>query len=194
VSDLLLRVESVLTSETGGTSGCLLAHRLASSKSQPTVALLEGGESIPDIDLRRTYERFSLVFQNTELDYGYMSAPQAPLNGRVVPQSRGKGLGGSSAVNFQVWSLGAKPEFDTWAKATGDDAWGFESVLERVKMVRCGAILVWSHGLTLTWMSSSRISIWTIWVRNGTTTFVLFKRRTASPGSCISTSSGKGLC
>lgn len=62
-----------------------------------------------------------------------MSTPQAGCNGRMVPQNRGKGLGGSSAVNFQVWCLGARSEFETWEKV--DEGWGFEEVLKRVRMV-----------------------------------------------------------
>lgn len=119
----------------GGTSGCLLASRLANTPSKPSVALLEGGGDINKPEYRRTAERFSTVAQ-PGLDYGYLSTPQAQAQGREVPQARGKGLGGSSAVNFQVWSLGAREEFDAWAEAAGDEAWGFDSVVERVRQVR----------------------------------------------------------
>lgn len=64
-----------------------------------------------------------------------MSTPQAACNGRQIPQNRGKGLGGSSAVNFQVWALGAKSEFETWKNRVGDESWGFDQIIERVKMV-----------------------------------------------------------
>ncbi|OHF04067.1 GMC oxidoreductase [Colletotrichum orchidophilum] len=116
----------------GGTAGCLLASRLANTASKPSVALLEGGGDISKPEYRRTAERFSTMAQ-PGLDYGYASTPQEHARNREVPQARGKGLGGSSATNFQVWSLGARAEFDAWAADAGDDAWGFESVIERVK-------------------------------------------------------------
>ncbi|UQC81153.1 GMC oxidoreductase [Colletotrichum lupini] len=116
----------------GGTAGCLLASRLANTASKPSVALLEGGGDISKPEYRRTAERFSTIAQ-PGLDYGYASTPQEHAKNREVPQARGKGLGGSSATNFQVWSLGARAEFDAWAAAAGDDAWGFESVIERVR-------------------------------------------------------------
>lgn len=50
---------------------------------------------------------------------------------------RGKGLGGSSQINFQVWSLGARDEFDAWAERTKANEWGFEYVLSTVKKVYC---------------------------------------------------------
>ena len=40
-------------------------------------------------------------------------------------------------MNFQVWSLGAKSEFDAWARRVGDDRWGFNEVVARVKEVSC---------------------------------------------------------
>ncbi|KAJ0311064.1 hypothetical protein COL516b_001767 [Colletotrichum fioriniae] len=116
----------------GGTAGCLLASRLANTALKPTVALLEGGGDISKPEYRRTAERFSTIAQ-PGLDYGYASTPQEHAKNREVPQARGKGLGGSSATNFQVWSLGARAEFDAWAAAAGDDAWAFESVIERHK-------------------------------------------------------------
>ncbi|KAK2775309.1 glucose-methanol-choline oxidoreductase [Colletotrichum kahawae] len=118
----------------GGTAGCLLAARLAATPSHPSVALLEGGGDINKPEYRRTAERYFTVAQ-PGLDYGYVSTPQEHARGREVPQARGRGLGGSSAVNFQVWSLGARAEFDAWAEAAGDETWGFESVVERVKQL-----------------------------------------------------------
>ncbi|KAK2059141.1 GMC oxidoreductase [Colletotrichum caudatum] len=116
----------------GGTAGCLLASRLANTDARPKVVLLEGGSDINKTEYRRTAERFSTIGR-PGLDYGYVSTPQKHARNREVPQARGKGLGGSSATNFQVWSLGAREEFDRWAALAGDDSWAFESVLERVK-------------------------------------------------------------
>ncbi|KAK2025653.1 GMC oxidoreductase [Colletotrichum zoysiae] len=116
----------------GGTAGCLLASRLANTDTRPKVVLLEGGGDINKPEYRRTAERFSTIAQ-PGLDYGYVSTPQKHARNREVPQARGKGLGGSSATNFQVWSLGAREEFDRWASLAGDDSWAFESVIERVK-------------------------------------------------------------
>lgn len=48
---------------------------------------------------------------------------------------RGKGLGGTTQTNFQLWSLGPRDEFDAWANAVDDPVWGFDSILESVKKV-----------------------------------------------------------
>nr|XP_036580134.1 glucose-methanol-choline oxidoreductase [Colletotrichum truncatum]KAF6787966.1 glucose-methanol-choline oxidoreductase [Colletotrichum truncatum] len=118
----------------GGTAGCLLASRLANTESRPSVALLEGGKDLDKPEYRLTAERFFTLLQ-PGLDYGYLSTPQKHARNREVLQSRGKGLGGSSAVNFQAWSLGAREEFDAWAEEAGDEAWGFESIIQRIKQL-----------------------------------------------------------
>ncbi|TDZ21805.1 alcohol dehydrogenase [Colletotrichum orbiculare MAFF 240422] len=116
----------------GGTAGCLLASRLANAPSEPSIALLEGGSDINKPEYRRTADRFTTVGQ-PGLSYDYVSTPQAHACNRQIPQIRGRGLGGSSAVNFQVWSLGAREEFDAWAEIAGDETWGFDSVIARIK-------------------------------------------------------------
>ncbi|GKT43465.1 dehydrogenase patE [Colletotrichum spaethianum] len=133
--------------------GCLLASRLANTNSKTSVVLLEGGSDINMPEYRRMAERSSTIAQ-PGLDYGYVSTPQEHARNREVPQARGKGLGGSSATNFQVWSLGPKEEFDEWAAVVGDDSWGFESVIERVKKVRLSKILL---------ISGSSLSVADIW-------------------------------
>jgi len=35
-----------------------------------------------------------------DLDHGYVTVPQKELNGREIPYARGKGLGGTSIMNF----------------------------------------------------------------------------------------------
>ncbi|TDZ36898.1 alcohol dehydrogenase [Colletotrichum spinosum] len=116
----------------GGTAGCLLASRLANAPSEPSIALLEGGSDINKPEYRRTADRFTTIGQ-PGLSYDYVSTPQEHACNRQILQIRGRGLGGSSAINFQVWSLGAREEFDAWAEIAGDETWGFDSVIARIK-------------------------------------------------------------
>ncbi|KAL6887026.1 alcohol oxidase [Trichoderma evansii] len=124
----------------GGTAGCLIAEKLASTATKPSVALFEAGNKQEDDLLRRTCHRFSLATTHAELSYGSKSIPQAHYGGREIDMIRGKGLGGSSQINFQVWSLGARDEFDAWAERTKAKEWGFESVLSTVKKIENAAV------------------------------------------------------
>jgi choline dehydrogenase-like flavoprotein len=57
------------------------------------------------------------------------------MGNREIAMLRGKGLGGSTQTNFQLWSLGGRDEFDAWANAVDDPVWGFDSILENIKKV-----------------------------------------------------------
>ncbi|KAK3112962.1 hypothetical protein LTR53_010225, partial [Teratosphaeriaceae sp. CCFEE 6253] len=106
---------------------------------------------------RRTYDKFSLALTTPALDHAYVSTPQAALGGRQVGQLRGKGLGGSSQTNFQLWTLGAREEFEFWAKRVGDEGWGSEAVVKRVKAV--STVYPWSRTVQ---KSTVELMIWSV--------------------------------
>ncbi len=54
--------------------------------------------------------------------------PQAGLNGRRGYQPRGRGLGGSSAINAMLYLRGAAWDYDNWA-ALGCPGWSYDEVL-----------------------------------------------------------------
>jgi choline dehydrogenase-like flavoprotein len=60
------------------------------------------------------------------------------LAGQSIDYSRGKGLGGSTAINFCGWTVGARDDFDEYAALVGDDHFGWENVkkcLRRIERV-----------------------------------------------------------
>jgi len=61
-------------------------------------------------------------------NYRYETVPQVGLNGRTGYQPRGRGLGGSSAINAMVYIRGCKWDYDNWA-ALGATGWGYDEVL-----------------------------------------------------------------
>ncbi|KAL2061846.1 hypothetical protein VTL71DRAFT_7224 [Oculimacula yallundae] len=119
----------------GGTSGLLLASRLASTLSKPTIIVLEAGQDQNKSIYRNPYDRYALPFTAPELDYGYQTVPQVGLANRMLPYARGKGLGGSSLINFMIYLSGAKGDYDQWAKLAGDETWKWENVQRRLKEI-----------------------------------------------------------
>src|SRR5262245_6014922 len=108
-----------------GSAGCVLANRLS---ADPTcrVLLLEAGAA----RLRRETAipaAFTQLFK-TEQDWDFVTDPLEHLGGRRLHVPRGKGLGGSSAINAMMYVRGHRADYDGWA-AAGCAGWSYDEVL-----------------------------------------------------------------
>ncbi len=73
-----------------------------------------------------------IPFQTPATNWQYETIPQAGLNGRRGYQPRGRGLGGSSAINAMVYIRGDAWDYDNWA-AMGCTGWAHDDVLPYFK-------------------------------------------------------------
>jgi choline dehydrogenase-like flavoprotein len=62
---------------------------------------------------------------------------------------RGKVLGGSSSVNFMIYTRGSKDDFDRFARVTGDQGWGWNQILPFILKVGTWRIFIFLAELTL---------------------------------------------
>src|SRR5262249_29742531 len=90
-----------------GTSGCVLAARLAADP-KTEVLLVEAGGS-DETDLVSNPNRWPMTL-GTELDWGFVAEPNPHLNGRAIKYSMGKVLGGGSSINVSTWSRGHRAD------------------------------------------------------------------------------------
>ncbi|KAH8724932.1 hypothetical protein GQ44DRAFT_243412 [Phaeosphaeriaceae sp. PMI808] len=111
-----------------GTAGCLLAHRLSHAPAKPSVLLLEAGSKPEGDYLSAPFHRYAAVALRPDLDHGYVSEPEPALNGRQISYARGKGLGGSSVLNFGVYLYGSGEDYNRWGELVGDDDWKWDAV------------------------------------------------------------------
>ena len=65
-------------------------------------------------------------------NWAFETVPQAGLQGRIGYQPRGKGLGGSSAINAMVYIRGHRRDYDHWA-SLGNTGWSYADVLPYFK-------------------------------------------------------------
>lgn len=70
---------------------------------------------------------------NKDMNWGYKTTPQPHCEDRECDYSRGKGLGGSSAINFGVYTVGASDDYEEWARIAGDEAFGWDRMQGRFK-------------------------------------------------------------
>jgi len=112
-----------------------VAARLAKSAQRPSVLLLEAGGDNNDVSYKVPADRFTLAFKVATLNWGFKTEPQNYLKGQQIDYSRGKGLGGSTAINFSCWVIGADEDFDEWARKVGDDSWNWKNVKQRFKKI-----------------------------------------------------------
>ncbi len=108
----------------GGSGGSAVAGRLV-EHGKNTVCLLEAGGRNNGL-LVKTPGFMPFLLKNT--NYRYDTVPQTGLNGRIGYQPRGKGLGGSSAINAMVYIRGNRWDYDNWAQM-GCTGWSYDDVL-----------------------------------------------------------------
>ncbi|KAH8879216.1 alcohol oxidase [Thozetella sp. PMI_491] len=116
----------------GGPAGSAVAYGLARSSRKPRVLLLEAGGENKDDSLRVDGQRW-LTFLKPGMNWGYKTAPQEHCADRELDYSRGKGLGGSSAINFGVFTVGARGDYDEWARIVGDEAFRWDRAQARLR-------------------------------------------------------------
>ncbi|MEE1876668.1 GMC family oxidoreductase [Altererythrobacter litoralis] len=112
----------------GGSAGSAVTGRLAEDGTT-SVCLLEAGGRNNNF-LVKTPGFMPFLLKNA--NYRYETIPQKGLNGRIGYQPRGRGLGGSSAINAMVYIRGNRFDYDNWA-ALGCTGWGYDDVLPYFK-------------------------------------------------------------
>ncbi|CAG9198520.1 Alcohol dehydrogenase (acceptor) [Paraburkholderia caribensis] len=125
-----------------GSGGCALAGRLAEQCPDATIALVEAGPHTErNLFVNMPLGVAAVVPFRRKTNYGYLTTPQPGLGGRRGYQPRGRGFGGSSAINAMVYTRGHPLDYDDWARL-GCDGWAFGDVLpyfRRAEGNECGA-------------------------------------------------------
>lgn len=109
----------------GGTAGCVVAGRL-SEDANVSVLVLEAGPPHLDEPILRKPGAFLKPLLDAEYDYQYAAVPQAELRGQSVMFSRGRGLGGTSLINWMIWTVPQREEIEAIGKL-GNDGWNWEN-------------------------------------------------------------------
>ncbi|UNX54619.1 GMC family oxidoreductase N-terminal domain-containing protein [Georgenia sp. TF02-10] len=114
-----------------GAAGSVLANRLSADPTS-SVLLLEygGGDANPLLHIPKG---FFFTLRGDRYTYHYPTRPIGP-RGQVETWTRGKVLGGSTAVNGMMWTRGAQADFDGLA-ARGNPGWDWQHFLAAYRTI-----------------------------------------------------------
>ncbi|HEX2528137.1 MAG TPA: GMC family oxidoreductase N-terminal domain-containing protein [Geminicoccus sp.] len=109
----------------GGSAGCVLAARLT-ELPDVRVLLLEAGptDTEPYIHMPVGFSKLTAG----PLTWGYTTAPQKHCYNREIVYAQGRVIGGSSSINAQIYTRGAREDYDRWANEEGCPGWSFDEV------------------------------------------------------------------
>ena len=113
-----------------GAAGSVLCNRLTEDPNV-TVCVLECGP--PD---RHPYIHipagFIKMLFNPTYTWQFQTEPGEGINGRRIPTTQGRTLGGSSSINGMIYNRGQREDFDQWAQR-GNRGWGYVDTLPYFK-------------------------------------------------------------
>ena len=112
----------------GGSGGSAAAGRLSEGGKYSVCLIETGGHN----NIFPVKAPGMMPFIPDKANYRYETVPQKGLNGRTGYQPRGRGLGGSSAINAMVYIRGCAWDYDNWA-AMGATGWRYDDVLPYFK-------------------------------------------------------------
>ncbi|KAJ3556843.1 hypothetical protein NM688_g1798 [Phlebia brevispora] len=108
----------------GGTAGLTLAARLTEDAERSVLVIEAGAANIDDPALLRTAS-YGSHFGNEAYSWNHQTIYQAAVNRRAL-WPRGKGLGGSSAINFLTWSKPPRQDIDD-IERLGNPGWNWDN-------------------------------------------------------------------
>jgi choline dehydrogenase-like flavoprotein len=119
-----------------GSAGCALASRLSEDETCSVLLLEAGGANTSP--LIRAPAGFAAMLPWPVSNWAFKTQSQPGLNGRKGYQPRGKGLGGSSAINAMVYTRGRPRDYDSW----GVKGWRWKDVRPAFDALEQGGLSV----------------------------------------------------
>ncbi|KAF5316280.1 hypothetical protein D9619_006818 [Psilocybe cf. subviscida] len=112
----------------GGTGGNVVANRLTENPNVSVLVIEAGG--LPDGNLNISIPFFcTRAAPHTSVDWNYTTISQPSLGNRSLAYPRGFVLGGSSSINYMVYTRGSREDYDRYARISGDEGWSWNKML-----------------------------------------------------------------
>lgn len=110
----------------------MLASRLSENPDHKVLLIEAGKQEIFPNDI----PIFAAYLQSSSYNWNYVTEPQEGaclgMEDQRCAFPRGKGVGGSSLINYMIYNRGNKYDFDQWAKM-GNKGWSYDEILPYFK-------------------------------------------------------------
>ncbi|XP_075726210.1 glucose dehydrogenase [FAD, quinone]-like [Rhipicephalus microplus] len=136
----------------GGSAGCVLANRLSADPSTKVLLIEAGGMEkhyvnlllYPRVPIDTQIPLFAPLIIGSEVDWKHYPEPQSQaclaMENQVCRLARGKGLGGSSAMNFMLYVRGNRRDYEIWRDQFNATGWGYQDVLKHFKNIETSEV------------------------------------------------------
>ena len=118
-----------------GSAGCVLANRLSADPAVE-VLLIEAGGRDKSLMIHMPAGIPALLGRPNPHNWYYSTEGQLHLNNRRLYWPRGRGWGGSSAINGMIYIRGHARDYDRW-RQLGCEGWSFADVLPYFRRSEC---------------------------------------------------------
>ncbi|KAJ6530149.1 hypothetical protein B0H19DRAFT_1192260 [Mycena capillaripes] len=126
-------VETTYVVVGGGTAGLAVATRLSESFANTVIVLEAGADGFNNPNIGNFSYSSIESLPGSSVDWNYTSLPLEFASNQIINETRGKVLGGSSAVNGGLFARPNKIDLDLWELAFGAIGWNWNSISAAIK-------------------------------------------------------------
>ncbi|KAK7042809.1 L-sorbose 1-dehydrogenase [Favolaschia claudopus] len=112
----------------GGTAGLAVATRLSENADNTVIVLEAGSDGFDNTNIKNLTGPSIQALPGSSVDYNYHSEPLKFAANQVANMTRGKVLGGSSAVNGALFTHPSKSDLDAWESDFGAAGWNWTTL------------------------------------------------------------------
>ncbi|KAJ6565228.1 hypothetical protein DFH09DRAFT_1474654 [Mycena vulgaris] len=155
----------------GGTAGLVVATRLSEDSANTVIVLEAGSDGFNNPNIGNLSLSSIQSLPGSSVDWNYTSLPLTFASNQIINMTRGRVLGGSSALNGALITRPNKIDLNLWELAFGAIGWNWNTISAAIKKAEhfsatpgLTSILAF-HGTTGPIFDSQQTPVGNVWVQ-----------------------------